>query len=323
MLRHHGATRQTRLTRYPTTIKLSPLLEQSAPLQELYLRHLAAERRLADNTVVAYAGDLRQFIDFLEKRGIPRLEAVSLNEIHDFLLSCRSQGISNRSNARRVSALNGFFGFLAAHRHLNVNPFATVDLPKSRRSLPKALSIDEVERLLVEPPLPTPLLLRNHTMLLLLYATGLRVSELVGLSINSCDLTACFLRVTGKGNKERLVPFGKPTADTINRYLEHSRPLILKGRRSSALFVTGRARPMSRIRCWQIIAATARGAGIDKRLSPHMLRHSFATHLLANGADLRAVQMMLGHTDVATTQIYTKIDQQRLKAVHRSYHPRG
>jgi len=160
-------------------------------------------------------------------------------------------------------------------------------------------------------------------MLILLYSTGLRVSELIRLPTNSCNLSAEFLRVIGKGNKERLVPFGEVAKAAIERYLDHSRPSILKGQRSSYLFVTGRAQPMTRARFWQILTSIASASGISKAISPHMLRHSFATHLLANGADLRAVQLMLGHADIATTQIYTHIDQNRLKSIHRSFHPRG
>ncbi|MBE0584609.1 MAG: site-specific tyrosine recombinase XerD [Desulfofustis sp.] len=304
-------------------MKQPVLSEQSAPLLEIFLRHLAAERRLADNTVAAYDSDIKSFLSFIEQRGLSELGAIALTDIHAFLLACRGRAISNRSNARRVSALNGFFGYLAAHRHIPHNPFATIDLPKSGKSLPKALSESDVNKLLEPPRLSTPLHLRNHTMLLVLYATGLRVSELVGLEVNSCNLTGGFLRVRGKGNKERLVPFGRRTAEALESYLEQVRPLILKGRRSPSLFITGRARPMSRMRFWQIIGDIARSAGISKAISPHVLRHSFATHLLANGADLRAVQMMLGHADIATTQIYTQIDQNRLKSIHRSFHPRG
>ena len=198
-----------------------------------------------------------------------------------------------------------------------------VDLPKSGRLLPKALSIEEVNRLLEQPEVSSPLLIRNWTMLLLLYSTGLRVSELVNLPLAGCNMESGFLKVIGKGNKERLIPFGRAAAEAVDNYLEHSRPLLLKGRKSTYLFITNRAKPMTRARFWQILKETAEAAGIRKQISPHMLRHSFATHLLANGADLRAVQMMLGHADIATTQIYTHIDQDRLKSIHRSFHPRG
>ncbi len=219
--------------------------------------------------------------------------------------------------------MSSFFAFLALHLHIDKNPFATVDLPKSGRSLPKALTIDEVNTLLKAPTAPQPLLLRNHTMLLLLYSTGLRVSELVNLPLAGCNLSSGFLKVIGKGNKERLVPFGQAAREGVQTYMAEARPLILKGKSSAHLFVTGRARPMSRARFWQIVSEQARAAGLNKDISPHTLRHSFATHLLAGGADLRAVQIMLGHADISTTQIYTHIDQDRLKSIHRSYHPRS
>lgn len=198
-----------------------------------------------------------------------------------------------------------------------------VDLPKSGRSLPKALSIEEVNRMLTLPALPSPLILRNQTMLLLLYSTGLRVSELVNLPLAGCNMESGFLKVLGKGNKERLVPFGTAAKEGVQKYVESGRTHLLKGRKSPYLFLTNRAKPMTRSRFWQIVKETAGASGISKNISPHMLRHSFATHLLANGADLRAVQMMLGHSDISTTQIYTHIDQDRLKSIHRSFHPRG
>ncbi len=246
-----------------------------------------------------------------------------METIHGFLIVCRSKSISHRSNARRVSALNAFFSFLNRQGHIDRNPFAMVDLPKSGRLLPKALSSEEVTRLLLQPAAPTPLLVRNHTMLVLLYSTGLRVSELVSLPLAGCNMDGGFLKVLGKGNKERLIPFGRAAAEAVAGYLESSRPQLLKGRKSTYLFITNRAKPMTRARFWQIVRENAGAAGINKPISPHMLRHSFATHLLANGADLRAVQMMLGHADISTTQIYTHIDQDRLKSIHRSFHPRG
>lgn len=169
----------------------------------------------------------------------------------------------------------------------------------------------------------TPLLQRNYAMLQLLYSTGLRVTELVTLPLSGCNLTSSFVRVIGKGEKERLVPFGVPAKDAIQSYLDSGRPLILKGRRSNSIFVTNRGKSMTRLRFWQIIKEAARGAGIKQSISPHSLRHSFATHLLSHGADLRSVQIMLGHSDITTTQIYTHVDEGRLKAVHRKFHPRG
>ena len=262
-------------------------------------------------------------MQFIADKNHRDLSAIDLETIHGFLVVSRSKSISHRSNARRVSALNSFFSFLARQGRIDRNPFAMVDLPKSGRLLPKALSIEEVNRLLEQPEVSSPLLIRNWTMLLLLYSTGVRVSELVNLPLVGCNMESGFLKVIGKGNKERLIPFGRAAAEAVDNYLEHSRPLLLKGRKSTYLFITNRAKPMTRARFWQILKETAEAAGIRKQISPHMLRHSFATHLLANGADLRAVQMMLGHADIATTQIYTHIDQDRLKSIHRSFHPRG
>ena len=318
-----GAYKLFHFTLFCGPIKPITLPPQFTTYLEVFLQHLYSERRLSENTIAAYDSDIRLFLDFIVRNNITLLEDIALDTIHAFLAASRRKNVSNRSNARRVSALNSFFTFLAVHRHIQRNPFATVDLPKSGRLLPKALSIADVNRLLTPPSAASPLTIRNHAMLTLLYATGLRVSELIGLPLNSCNLTAGFLRVFGKGNKERLVPFGVAAKDVIETYLERSRPLILKGRRSNYLFVTGQAKPMTRVRFWQIISETASASGINKTISPHMLRHSFATHLLANGADLRAVQLMLGHADIATTQIYTHIDQDRLKSIHRSFHPRG
>lgn len=318
-----GAYTFYHFTLFRVPIKPIALPPQFTTYLDVFLQYLYSERRLSENTIAAYDSDIRLFLDFIVRKNITLLEDIALETIHAFLSASRRKNVSNRSNARRVSALNSFFTFLAMHRHIQRNPFATVDLPKSGRSLPKALSITDVNRLLTPPSATSVLTIRNHTMLTLLYATGLRVSELIGLPLNSCNLTAGFLRVLGKGNKERLVPFGMVAKDAIETYLERSRPLILKGRRTNYLFITGQAKPMTRVRFWQIIVETASASGISKTISPHMLRHSFATHLLANGADLRAVQLMLGHADIATTQIYTQIDQDRLKSIHRSFHPRG
>jgi len=206
---------------------------------------------------------------------------------------------------------------------ISSNPFSNISAPKSGSSLPKGLSIEQINRLLCPPPISTPLLQRNYAMLQLLYSTGLRVTELVTLPVTSCNLSSCFIRVVGKGEKERLIPFGTPAKDAIEAYLDSARPMILKGKRSNILFVTNRGRGMTRLRFWQIIKEAARAAGIHEDVSPHSLRHSFATHLLSHGADLRSVQMMLGHSDITTTQIYTHVDEDKLKSVHQKFHPRG
>ncbi len=291
--------------------------------RELFLHYIISERQLLENSIKAYEADISFFLHFLCQSRTTNLNDVTVEIIHRFLNSCKKKNISHRSNARRISALKLFFSFLATENLINHNPFHSIDLPKSGHTLPKALTLDEVSRLLELPKVHTPLIIRNYAMLHLLYSSGLRVSELVGLPLAGCNMTSGFVRIIGKGNKERLVPFGERAKEMLTTYLEQSRPAILKGKRSSSLFVTGRARSMTRLRFWQIIKEAGRAAGIKKQISPHMLRHSFATHLLAHGADLRAVQLMLGHSDIATTQIYTHIDQDRLKTIHKKFHPRG
>ena len=305
----------------PSLVSPSPQQFQSA--RSLFLRYLITERRLADNTIQAYQADIDIFFSFLRQQRISTLEEIQSTTLHTFLEQCSARQLSHRSNARRVSSLKSFFSFLQANSITNHNPFAAVDLPRIGSHLPKALSLKEVTKLLTPPAVITPQIQRNYTMLHLLYSTGLRVSELVSIPLAACNLSSCFVRVIGKGNKERLIPFGVPAREIIEQYLKTARPLILKGRRSNILFVSNRGRAMSRLRFWQIIKEAAQAAGISKSVSPHMLRHSFATHLLTHGADLRSVQLMLGHSDIATTQIYTHIDQDRLKELHKKFHPRG
>ncbi len=279
---------------------------------------------MAENSVQAYSSDITHFLTFLASRKKRTLNAVDPAMIHSFIEQCQNQQqTSNRTNARRISALRSFFSFLLREKLVRHNPFSGVDLPRSGRSLPKALSLLEVQSLLAPPNIATPIATRDNAMLFLLYSTGLRVSELVRLPLAACNLNAGFIRVIGKGNKERLIPFGDRAKEKIEHYLKTARPRILKGKRSNFLFITGRGSCMTRLRFWQIVRKTALAAGIDKKISPHMIRHSFATHLLSHGADLRAVQMMLGHADIATTQIYTHIDQDRLKTLHKKFHPRG
>ncbi|MDA8164708.1 MAG: site-specific tyrosine recombinase XerD [Desulfobacteraceae bacterium] len=289
---------------------------------DFFLQYLIAERRLAANTVGAYQADLSSFFDFLAQ-GAGGVEEITSDRIREYLLHCRENGISNRSNARRVSALRAFFRFLHAEGRVPADPTRLLDLPKPGRKLPQVLTLPEVDRLLAAPAGHDPLALRNSAMLHLLYATGLRVSELVALPVAALHLTRGFVRILGKGSKERLVPFGEEARERLEAYLRLARPALLRRRPSDFLFLTRRGRPMTRLRFWQIIRETALAAGIRAQISPHMLRHSFATHLLEHGADLRSVQLMLGHADIATTQIYTHVDSGRLKTVHQRFHPRG
>ncbi len=288
-----------------------------------FLHFLTVERQLAANTIAAYHADLQFFFSHLARCKIGAPADVSQVHLRSYLHKAHDFGISTRSNARRLSSIRLFFQFLLAENQISLDPTVGIDLPKIKQSLPKALTLGEVDRLLQFADLPDPLAIRDNAMLYFLYGTGLRVTELVRLPTVGVSLTAGYVRVLGKGEKERLVPFGEEVRERLGHYLASSRPLLLKGRLSPFLFVTGRGTAMTRLRFWQIIQEVCLRQGIMKSISPHCLRHSFATHLVENGADLRSVQMMLGHADIATTQIYTHVDGSRLKAAHKKFHPRG
>lgn len=293
-------------------------------LLDHFIQHLAIERRLSDNTVAAYSSDLLFFLRFLNRIKVSTPEAVTADHLRFFLQKCHRLGHSSRTMSRRTSALRAFFRFLLQEKIIAADPAKLIDLPKPGRTLPTFLNLEEVNQLLgLTVSKKNPLSLRNSAMLHLLYASGLRVSELVKMPVNAINLSPGFLRVIGKGSKERIVPIGEIAREKVMDYILHARPLLLKKKSSSALFLTGQAKAMSRNRFWQIIQETVFAAGIKKRVSPHVLRHSFATHLLEHGADLRAVQVMLGHADIATTQIYTHVDGERLKGIHKKFHPRG
>lgn len=300
--------------------KVAHFFEQE---QDLFLHYLAVEKRLAANTVSSYQADLTAFFSHPALRKTTKIQNIRTEQIRTYLSSCHQNGITARSNARRISALRGFFRYLIGENIIATDPSATIDLPKAGRYLPKVLNVPEVSQLLATTAGSDPLATRNQAMLHLLYASGLRVSELVNLPLAALNLTGGHVRIFGKGSKERLVPFGESTRGYLENYLQQGRPVILKKRRSDFLFVTNRARPMTRLRFWQIVQKTVFTSGIKKKISPHTLRHSFATHLLENGADLRSVQIMLGHSDIATTQIYTHVDNSRLKSIHKRFHPRG
>jgi integrase/recombinase XerD len=279
------------------------------------------ERGLSRASVSAYRSDLDAFGHFLAER---RLDAarVARSDLGRYLALARGRGLSARSASRALSAVRGFYGFAVANLGFAQDPTADVANPKIGLALPKGLSEGEVQALLDAPDTATPLGLRDRAMLELLYASGLRVSEIVGLPRDAVDLASGILRVTGKGGKERLVPFGRSAARWLTRYLQSARPKLDR-KRSPHLFLTARSALMTRQRFWQLIEGYGRKAGIAGRLAPHALRHSFATHLLEHGADLRALQMMLGHADIATTQIYTQVSRSRLRRVYDAYHPRA
>ena len=290
---------------------------------DLYLDYLTVERGLAPNTRASYSADLLKFLAYLKDLGISDWDQVRYSEVMGFLSKSQEQGLAPRSRARLLSALRGFFKFMLRDSHLKESPVANLASPRLRRQLPTVLSVAEVERLLARPSPELPLGLRDAAMLEVLYGTGLRVSELVGLTLGRVNLEVGFLVVMGKGSKERIVPAGEAATEAVQSYLREARPRLLKGRMTEILFVTNRGTAMTRQGFWKLLKKYGREAGLKKKLTPHILRHSFATHLLERGADLRSVQMMLGHADISTTQIYTHVARERLREVHKKYHPRA
>jgi integrase/recombinase XerD len=287
----------------------------------LFLDYLVVEKGLAQNSVKSYATDLRHFGHYLGDLGVG-LESTERLHIVKYFQSLRSAGISARSVARALAAIRGLFRFLVGEKHLQSDPTENIENPKLWATLPKVLHGTEVEALLAAPDTTTVAGLRDKAMIELLYATGLRVSELIRVKIEDLVLDAGFLRTIGKGSKERIVPFGDSARDWIVLYMERGRPDHDKhGDRT--LFLSNRGRGMSRQSVWLKIVKYSKKAGIRAKISPHVLRHSFATHLLENGADLRSVQMMLGHSDISTTQIYTHISRARLQKLYETYHPRA
>lgn len=292
-------------------------------LQDQFLHYLAAERRFAANTISSYQSDIHSFLTFLASINLNKPHKVKVQHVRDYLASCRAGGLCSRTLARRLSSLRSFCRFLISEGHMKSDPTEMVDHPKPGKTLPKILSLREVDTLLAGSEAQTPLALRNSAMLHLLYATGMRVSELVNMPMAAVNFVAGHIRVLGKGNKERIVPFGEEAEIRLKEYLDKSRSGLLKRRSSDFLFVTNRGTAMTRLRFWQIIREQALLVGIKASISPHFIRHSFATHLLEHGADLRSVQIMLGHSDISTTQIYTHVDRRHLKKVHKRFHPRG
>jgi integrase/recombinase XerD len=292
-------------------------------LVDRYLNYLLVEKGLAAKTLSAYAADLARHLDHLKSQGIDDPGSVDTAVLLRYIIVLRDQGLAARSRARHMVALRGFYRFLAREKVIAADPSRTIDLPKTGLKLPDVLSRDEVQRLLDLEEKPSPAALRNAAMVELLYAAGLRVSELVSLQVRDVNLEAGFVRVLGKGDKQRVVPIGEYARRRIDEYLKAGRPPLLKTVTSPYLFVARAGRPLTRQGFWKILRQRAAVACVSTPLSPHSLRHSFASHLLEGGADLRAVQMMLGHVDIATTQIYTHVARDRLKRIHRKYHPRS
>ena len=295
-----------------------------APALDLFLAHLRVEKGLARNSVESYARDVRRYLAFLSGAGRNSWDDVVRQDVQAHLGALAGDGMAPRSQARALSAIRGFHRLLLSERVARADPTDEVDAPRRTRKLPQLLSREEVDRLLAAPrQVRGAAGIRDRAMLELLYATGLRVSELVGLEVNQVDLESRVLLARGKGNKERLVPVGAPAADALRAWLGGPRERVLRLRRSRDLFVTPRGRRMTRQGFWKLIGRYARAAGISRPISPHKLRHSFATHLLEGGADLRAVQAMLGHADVSTTEIYTHVDRTQARRLHSRHHPRA
>src|SRR5690242_1537447 len=292
------------------------------PLVERYLNHLRVEGGLSRNTVEAYRRDLAKFQNYLHQQGIAPIQQVSTEAVRRLLASLRAAQLSQISSARCLSAVRGWLRFLRQERIINDNPALDVAAGRRGMRLPKTLSQREVAALLELPPQSTPEDYRDRVMLELLYATGLRVSELVSVETAQVNFEVGYLRVTGKGSKQRIVPMGEPARRLLHTYVEEMRPRVLKQRLSRFLFVSRRGKSLTRQAFWKALRLRAQRAGLTKPVSPHMLRHSFATHLLGGGADLRSVQTMLGHADIATTQIYTHVERERLKQVHTTFFPR-
>jgi integrase/recombinase XerD len=277
---------------------------------------------LSANTLDAYRRDLEGLSRWLAPRGTTLITA-SRGDLLEYLSGCAGKGASPRTTARLLSSLRRFYGYLVREERIKTDPTLLIDSPKIGRPLPKSLTEEQVEKLLQSPDVATHYGLRDRAMLETLYATGLRVSELVGLTLSQVSLTQGVVRVIGKGDKERLVPMGEEAVEWISRYLAEGRPRLVRSRSTDALFATARGGPMTRQAFWHNLKVHTRTAGIQTALSPHTLRHAFATHLLNHGADLRVVQMLLGHADLSTTQIYTHVAQARLKSLHEMHHPRG
>ena len=288
-----------------------------------FLDHVAVERGLSNKTLEAYGRDLAQLAAFLQARNVSEPRDIDEHCLASFLDSLKKKNYAPTSIERKVSAVRSFIKFLCAERELSRSPLESIPTARHSRRLPKSLDVEEVSRLLDAPDVREDLGLRDKAMLETLYATGLRVSELVGLRAEDVDIRMGFLRCVGKGDKERVVPLGGMAAQCIGAYTDRVRGTLARGRRSEYLFLTTRGRPMSRVMFWKIIRKHAMRAGIKRSISPHMLRHSFATHLLERGADLRSIQEMLGHASIATTQVYTHVSRDHLRQVYKESHPRA
>ena len=292
-------------------------------LVDRYLNFLAIEKGVSLNTMEAYSRDLNRYLEFVEQAGIKDIRGISPDNVISFLGNLKGAGLATSSINRSLAAIRGFYKYLLTEKAVDENPVANIELARTWMHLPDTLSREETNLLLKMPGTQTPLAVRDTAMLELLYATGIRASELISLSMSSINWQAGYLIVVGKGNKERIVPIGRMAFDCLNRYVEGSRRNLSKGRSVNAIFLNRSGTGLTRQGFWKIVKKYVRKAGLQKKVYPHTFRHSFATHLLEGGADLRSVQMMLGHADISTTQIYTHVTRERLKEIHKKFHPRG
>jgi len=292
-------------------------------LLEQFLHYLTVEKGLSKNTTDAYNHGLTRFFIHLRGKGVQEIREVDKFHIRGFLLALRRKNLNTKSIVRDLAAIRSFFRFLIQEGILQSNPAEELDSPKVARTLPEILTLKEIEQILEQPDPQTPLGIRDRAMLEMLYATGMRVSELTQLPTHQVNLEAGYVLVYGKGSKERIIPLGSEALKWVTVYLKTARGPLLKRKESPSLFVNRSGKGMSRQRFWKTLKEYGRRAGLRKRITPHLLRHSFASHLLERGADLRSVQMMLGHVDISTTQIYTHVAGERLKKIHKQYHPRG
>jgi integrase/recombinase XerD len=287
-----------------------------------FLNCMRVEKGLSDNTIQAYRRDIQKFAAFAAERGRDTKD-LTRSDVVDFLASLYQRHLDSRTVARHLASIRNFFRFALMEGYVTEDPAATIESPRFRQSLPEFLSIEEVDRLLLQPDTTTVVGLRDRALIEIMYSAGLRVSELCGLRVNDLQMDPGCLRCVGKGNKERLVPVGKDALAIVRKYLRIARPKLLRDNSSPYLFLNQRGGKLDRITFWKLLGAYGQKAALRKPLTPHMLRHSFATHLLDRGADLRSVQMMLGHSDISTTQIYTHVIEERLKHVYKAHHPRA
>lgn len=301
---------------------MSQAKDTLSPSIDAFLSMVIVEKGLAWNTVQAYGRDLAKLANYLQSRGISSWREVDATQIRSFISSLRTSGLSSRTVARHGVTVRQLLAFLQAERHIKTALLPSFSLPRPPRKLPQILSAEDIRNLLAQPDAAKPLGVRDRAMLEILYASGLRVSELVTLQTAQVNFQGDYLIVKGKAGKTRAVPFGRWARERLTDYLASARRALLKRRSSAYLFVNRSGKPLTRQGFWKLIRTYALAAGIEKRVTPHTLRHSFATHLLEGGADLRSVQAMLGHADISTTQIYTHVDRARLKKVHREHHPR-